>query len=73
VFLPAESLVPEGFEAEESLLPHPPGASHGHRLLLEYFAFSDKFHFARFDGLSAAASRMTSDTLDVLVLLAEVP
>ena len=72
-FLPPERLIPEGFEADEALLPHPPGSSHGHRLLLEYFAFPDKFHFARFEGLAPAASRVASDTLDVLVLLAEVP
>jgi type VI secretion system protein ImpG len=73
VFLSPDHLVPDGFEAQEALLPHPPGASHGHRLLLEYFAFPEKFHFARVTGLSQAAARLASDTLDVLVLLEEFP
>ncbi|MFN8179158.1 MAG: type VI secretion system baseplate subunit TssF [bacterium] len=73
VFLSSEHLVADGFETEEALLPHPPGSSHGHRLLLEYFAFPDKFHFALVRGLARAASRLSSDSLDVLVLLDEFP
>jgi type VI secretion system protein ImpG len=73
VFLGPEHLAPDGFEEDQALLPHPPGASHGHRLLLEYFCFPDKFHYARIRGLARAASRAVSDTLDLLVLLDEFP
>ena len=73
VFLGEECLVADGFETSQGLLPHPPGSSHGHRLLMEYFCFPDKFHFARLDGIGPAASRISSDTMDVLVLLDEFP
>ncbi len=73
VLLDPECLVPDGFERAQALLPHPPGASHGHRFLLEYFCFPEKFHFARVEGLGPAAARAASDTLDLLVLLEEFP
>ena len=43
--LGASSLRPVGFEANEGLIPFPSRTPLAHRLLLEYFAFPEKFHF----------------------------
>jgi type VI secretion system protein ImpG len=34
-----------GFEPDEDILPYPEHAHRGHRLIQEYFAFPEKFHF----------------------------
>lgn len=47
-------LVPLGFATDESLLPHPPTASECHRLLIEWFAFPQRFHALELTGLGAA-------------------
>ena len=38
-----------GLESDEALVPEPPHAHPAYRLLLEYFAFPDKFHFIDVD------------------------
>ncbi len=38
-------LRPVGFDADEDVLPYPAHAHRAHRLVQEYFAFPDKFHF----------------------------
>ncbi len=38
-------LRPVGFEADQDVLPYPAHAHRGHRLIQEYFAFPEKFHF----------------------------
>jgi type VI secretion system protein ImpG len=43
VILPSDCLKPIGFESKASLLPYPPHAFPGFRLLQEYFAFPEKF------------------------------
>ncbi len=43
VVLPPDSLQPVGLESKGSLLPYPPNAFPGYRLLQEYFAFPVKF------------------------------
>jgi len=43
VTLPPDCLKPVGFESEGALLPYPPHAFPGFRLLQEYFAFPEKF------------------------------
>ncbi len=73
MFLDAEHLTPVGFGRDEGLLPDRNGASHGYRLLMEYFSFPDKFHFFRVAALAGFLSRVKSDTVDVLVLLDEFP
>ncbi|MBY0431435.1 MAG: type VI secretion system baseplate subunit TssF, partial [Rhodospirillales bacterium] len=43
--LRADAIHPVGFAADEALLPHPPQAHQGYRLLSEYFLFPQKFLF----------------------------
>ena len=48
VVVPANSIVPAGFDPEEALLPWSARGFSGFRLLTEYFAFPDKFLFLDF-------------------------
>ena len=68
-----DHLGPGGFGSEEAVLPTAPGVSDGHRLLQEYFAFPKKFLFADFLGLCEFTRGLTSDRLEILVLLDHVP
>ena len=49
--LGAEAVSPAGMSEEEGMLPYPPNAFAGYRLLQEYFAFGEKFHFIDLHGL----------------------
>jgi type VI secretion system protein ImpG len=70
--LPGSSLRPVGFETHEAVLPYPPTAHQGFRLLQEYFAFPDKFLFFDIEGWPGeVVSNGTS--ADLLFLLAERP
>jgi type VI secretion system protein ImpG len=70
--LPGSRLRSVGFEADEAVLPYPPTAHRGFRLLQEYFTFPDKFLF--FDIEDWPADALSSNTsADLLFLLAERP
>jgi type VI secretion system protein ImpG len=68
-FLPREALRQVGFEAEEAALPWPQHAFSGHRLLTEYFAFPEKFHYIELSGLQARTLVQRSPTMEVFVYL----
>lgn len=69
-FLPAESIVPVGFNPEEGVIPYPPNAHYGYRLIHEYFTFPKKYLFFDLDRLSVDSP----DTyFDVLILLDQIP
>jgi type VI secretion system protein ImpG len=70
--LPASSLRPVGFEPEEAVLPYPPTAHQGFRLLQEYFTFPDKFLFFDIDGWPADVLA-NNTSAELLFLLAERP
>lgn len=55
--LPASAIRPVGFSEEEALLPYPKRSFAGYRLLHEYFAFPEKFHFMDVE-LAGAAGGM---------------
>ncbi|MFO0850722.1 MAG: type VI secretion system baseplate subunit TssF [Gemmataceae bacterium] len=63
---PASLLTAGGFDAADGLLPYPPHALPGYRLLTEYFAFPQKFWFVDLAGFAAARG---GRQLDVLVYL----
>jgi type VI secretion system protein ImpG len=73
VVLPPASLRPLGFDREEGVLAYPQGAPLGHRLVQEYFAFPEKFLFAELGGLTPEVKSGLGHTLEVLVLLDELP
>lgn len=72
LFQPAAAVRPLGFDEDEALLPSPPNAHRGYRLLQEYFAFPEKFLFFEL-ALGREAVRAAGTTLDVLLLLDTVP
>jgi type VI secretion system protein ImpG len=53
--LPPTAIRPVGFAEEEGLLPYPPNAFLGYRLLQEYFALPQKFLFIDIAGLAPLA------------------
>jgi type VI secretion system protein ImpG len=58
-----------GLERDEALLPTPVPSFDGYRLLQEYFAMPDRFHFVDLDGLSGALARAAGSEVDIWVLL----
>lgn len=60
---------PVGFDEQEMLLPFPRQSFKGYRLLLEYFAFPEKYLFLEVAGLSSAALADFGDTLDLAIHL----
>ncbi|MDR0702306.1 MAG: type VI secretion system baseplate subunit TssF [Azoarcus sp.] len=73
VFLPADALRPEGFDAGQALLPTDPRVFQGYRLLHEYFAFPQRFLFFSINGLRAPLARLGKDAFDLTVLLDRDP
>jgi type VI secretion system protein ImpG len=69
--LPKSSLRPVGYAEEEALLPSGQRSFQGYRLLQEYFAFPQRFHFVELTGLRKALARSPAgDTeVDIVVLL----
>lgn len=68
-FLRADALRPEGFDADQALLPVDPRVFQGYRLLHEYFAFPQRFLFFSLNGLRAPLERLGRDVFDLTVLL----
>jgi type VI secretion system protein ImpG len=78
VSIHGSSLKPVGFALDEGVLPYPPDALPGFRLLQEYFNFPRKFLFFDIDNLSkrpcaSAKQAADSDYLDVFFVLKDVP
>lgn len=69
--LPNGELIPRGFDVDEALLPTPRQSFDGYRLLQEYFAMPERFHFLDMTGLSMALSRCDGHDVDIYILLRE--
>lgn len=67
--LPKGAVVARGFEPDEALLPNPRQSFDGYRLLQEYFAMPERFHFVELQGLSAALARTKGGDVDIYILL----
>ncbi|WP_375175987.1 type VI secretion system baseplate subunit TssF [Pseudooceanicola sp.] len=67
--LPNGRVVPRGFEPDEALLPTPRQSFDGYRLLQEYFAMPERYHFVELQGLSMALGRATGKDVDIYILL----
>ncbi|MCY1033884.1 type VI secretion system baseplate subunit TssF [Corallococcus sp. BB11-1] len=72
IHLSADALRFMGFEREEALLPAHPNTHAGHRLLQEFFAFPEKFHFVELD-LGRQNVQAAEHVLDILFLLDRTP
>jgi len=72
VFLPDNAIQRVGFAPDEDVLPYPPNAHSGYRLLHEFFTFPRKFFF--FDINLGEQNFSPEDThTDILILLNEIP
>ena len=71
--LSAKHLLPVGFAPEEGLLPYPARSFLGYRLLQEYFAFPEKFHFVDLSGLAALRRPELGKAVDLWILLERGP
>lgn len=72
VVLPASALQPVGFGPNEGVLPFSSLSFAGHRLLMEYFAFPEKFFFIDLTGLEAVANAGFKDAIEVVFLISDV-
>jgi len=59
----------KGFAQSEALLPTPRQSFDGYRLLQEYFAMPERFHFVDLTGLSAGLARAVGSEVDIYILL----
>ena len=64
--LPPDSIRPAGFADDEALLPYPPNAFPGYRLLQEYFALPQKFLFVELTGLGELAALGGGQNFEVI-------
>lgn len=67
--LPKSALRPMGFAEDEALLPSGKRSFPGYRLLQEYFAFPQRYHFIEVAGLRAALAGCEGDEIELHLLL----
>jgi type VI secretion system protein ImpG len=72
VTLPAFALNAVGFAPNEGMVPYPSSSFAGHRLLMEYFAFPEKFFFIDLGGLDAVTHAGFKDAIEVIFLLSDI-
>jgi type VI secretion system protein ImpG len=73
VTLPASALKAVGFEPDEGMVSYPASTFSGHRLLLEYFSFPEKFFFVDLTGLEAVAAAGFKDAIEIIFLISDIP
>ena len=64
--LPTTALRPVGFGADEGMLPYPGRSFLGYRLLQEYFAFPEKYHFVDLGGFDQVRAAGMGRAIEVL-------
>lgn len=69
VILSPDRIRPVGFAQDEGMLPYPPRAQNGYRLLSEYFAFPEKFLFFDLTNLSAKTLTKAGSRLEIFIYL----
>jgi type VI secretion system protein ImpG len=62
------SIRPQGYDDSQALLPVGPRTFEGYRLLQEYFALPQRFHFVELQGLASAFKRCASEEIDITVV-----
>ncbi|ARP89540.1 type VI secretion system protein ImpG [Bordetella genomosp. 9] len=67
--LPPRCLSAEGLDDDQALLPPPPRAFGGYRLLHEYFSFPERLRFVALNGLRQALKRCADPQFDIVILL----
>lgn len=69
---PASALVPVGFGKDEGMVPYSDRSFTGHRLLMEYFTFPEKFFFVDLTGLETLWSAGFDKSVEFVFLLGDV-
>lgn len=72
VTLPASALQAVGFNDDEGMLPYSHRSFVGHRLLMEYFSFPEKFFFIDVTGLAAVWPAGFNQAFELVFLISEV-
>jgi type VI secretion system protein ImpG len=72
VTLPASALNAVGFGPDEGMVSYPSASFAGHRLLMEYFAFPEKFFFVDLAGLEAVSQAGFKEAIEVIFLISEI-
>ena len=72
VTLPASSLHAVGFAENEGMLPHTPRSFTGHRLLMEYFTFPEKFFFVEVTSLESIWASGFKSGFELIFLISDV-
>lgn len=72
ISLPTSALQPVGFAADEGMLPYSSQSFVGHRMLMEYFTFPEKFFFIDLKGLEAVWESGFKDAVEFIFLISEV-
>ena len=72
VTLPASALKAVGFEPDEGMVTYPSSTFSGHRLLLEYFSFPEKFFFVDLMGLESIAAAGFKDAIEIIFLISDI-
>ncbi len=67
------ALVHDGLDPQQSLLPTPWNAFHGHNLLHEYFACPSRFYFFALQHLAPGLARIQAREAEIVVLLTRAP
>jgi type VI secretion system protein ImpG len=71
VALPASALQPVGFSENEGMLPYSNRSFVGHRLLMEYFTFAEKFFFIEVQGLAEVWAAGFHQAFELVFLISE--
>jgi type VI secretion system protein ImpG len=72
ISLPASALQPVGFAENEGLLPAAHGSFLGHRLLMEYFSFPEKYFFIDLTGLRNVWGSGFTGAVEFVFLISDV-
>ena len=72
ITLPASALRPVGFSEDEGMVPYSRRSFVGHHLLMEYFAFPEKFFFVDLTGLVAVWSAGFKQAVEFVFLISDV-
>jgi type VI secretion system protein ImpG len=72
VTLPASALSAVGFGPDDGMVSYPSTTFSGHRLLMEYFAFPEKFFFLDLSGLECLATAGFKNAVEIIFLLSEI-
>jgi type VI secretion system protein ImpG len=72
VVLPAGALRPVGFDLDQGMLPYAERSFAGHRLLMEYFTFPEKFFFVELADLGPVWDAGFKDTVEIVFLISDV-